>query len=106
MNEWNLMMQKMNQLNRFNKKNNNFIRRFSAGVRMIEIDAADRILIPKDLALIGQITKDVVVSSAINIIEIWDKNLYENELANSVDDFANLAEEVMGNFDNNSHGIS
>ena len=36
--EWNLMMQKINKLNRFNKKNNDFIRKFMAGVKMIEID--------------------------------------------------------------------
>lgn len=106
MSEWNLMMQKINQLNRFNKKNNDFIRRFSAGVRMVDVDATDRILVPKDLATIASITKDVVLSSAINIIEIWDKNLYENAIENAVDDFANLAEEVMGNIENNSHGIS
>ena len=29
--EWEAMMEKVNQLNRFNKKNNDFIRRFTAG---------------------------------------------------------------------------
>ncbi len=97
MTEWNLMMQKINKLNKFVKKNDDFIRRFSAGVRMVEIDALGRLLIPKDLATIGNISKDLVLSSAVNIIEIWDKNLYEKAIASSVDDFANLAEEVMGN---------
>jgi MraZ protein len=49
MKEWDLMMQKINKLNRFVKKNNDFIRRFTAGVRIIEIDATGRLLIPKDL---------------------------------------------------------
>ena len=30
---------KVNALNRFNKKNNDFIRRFNAGVKTIEMDA-------------------------------------------------------------------
>jgi MraZ protein len=94
--EWSLMMQKINKLNKFVKKNDDFIRRFSAGVRMVEIDALGRLLVPKDLAVIGNISKDLVLSSAVNIIEIWDKELYENAIASSVDDFANLAEEVMG----------
>ena len=34
MDEWNLMMQKINKLNRFVKKNNDFIRRFTAGVKV------------------------------------------------------------------------
>jgi MraZ protein len=92
-------MNKMNKLNRFNKKNNDFIRRFSAGVRMVELDAQGRLLIPKDLLGHSQITKDIVMSSAINIVEIWDKNLYEKSIDETAVDFANLAEEVMGNQD-------
>ena len=38
MTEWNLMMQKINKLNRFVKKNNDFIRRFTAGVKVVEVD--------------------------------------------------------------------
>lgn len=98
MTEWNLMMQKINKLNKFVKKNDDFIRRFSAGVRMVEIDALGRLLIPKDLATIGNISKDLVLSSALNIIEIWDKDLYEKAIDETAIDFANLAEEVMGNF--------
>jgi MraZ protein len=41
MEEWNLMMQKINKLNRFVKKNNDFIRRFTAGVKVVEIDSWD-----------------------------------------------------------------
>jgi MraZ protein len=37
MDEWNLMMQKINKLNRF-VKNNDFIR-FTAGVKVVEIDS-------------------------------------------------------------------
>jgi MraZ protein len=104
--EWDLMMQKINKLNRFVKKNNDFIRRFTAGVRVIEIDATDRILIPKDLAVFGTISKDVVLSSAVNIIEIWDKDLYEKAIDDSVVDFADLAEDVMGNVNDDDNGIS
>ncbi|PQJ72053.1 MULTISPECIES: division/cell wall cluster transcriptional repressor MraZ [Polaribacter] len=97
MQEWNLMMQKINKLNRFNKKNNDFIRRFTAGVKMVELDATGRILIPKDLFEFAGIKKQVVMSSSVNIIEIWDKDKYEKAIDDAADDFADLAEEVMGN---------
>ena len=96
MSEWNAMMDRMNKLNRFNKKNNDFIRRFTAGVRMIDVDANGRLLIPKDLVQTAGITKDITVSSAINIIEIWDKQKYEQAIDEAAVDFAALAEEVMG----------
>lgn len=106
MDEWNKMMQKINKLNRFVKKNNDFIRRFTAGVKMIEIDATGRVLIPKDLVVFAKIDKDIVLSSAVNIVEIWDKDLYENTIENAADDFADLAEEVMGNLIDDGDGIS
>ncbi|ARV16443.1 division/cell wall cluster transcriptional repressor MraZ [Polaribacter sp. SA4-12] len=95
--EWNLMMEKINKLNRFKKKNNDFIRRFTAGVKMVELDATGRILIPKDLFEFAGIKKQVVMSSSVNIIEIWDKDKYEKAIDDASDDFADLAEEVMGN---------
>lgn len=97
MSEWNVLMNKMNGLNRFRKKNNDFIRRFTAGVKMVEVDSNGRLLIPKDLTAFAGIEKEIVLSSAINIIEIWDKDKYENTIEASSDDFAELAEDVMGN---------
>lgn len=97
MTEWNVMMKKVNKLNRFRKKNNDFIRLFTAGVKVVEVDASGRILIPKDLKSFAGIGKELVLSSAVNIVEIWDKENYENAIENAMDDFADLAEEVMGN---------
>ncbi len=97
MQEWNHMMSKINKLNRFVKKNNDFIRRFTAGVKVVEMDASGRLLIPKDLCGFANIQKNVVLSSAINIIEVWDKDNYEKAIDDAATDFAELAEEVMGN---------
>lgn len=97
MQEWELVMQKINKLNRFVKKNNDFIRRFTAGVKVVEMDASGRVLVPKDLCQFAGIEKQVVLSSAVNIIEIWDKDKYEKVIDEAVVDFADLAEEVMGN---------
>tara|TARA_R110001632_G_scaffold179993_6_gene300041 strand:+ start:6470 stop:6937 length:468 start_codon:yes stop_codon:yes gene_type:complete len=99
MQEWNEVMSKMNRLNRFVKKNNDFIRRFTAGVKVVELDASGRLLIPKDLCQFAGIKKQIVLSSAINIVEIWDKDNYEKAIDDAAMDFASLAEEVMGNSD-------
>jgi MraZ protein len=100
-NEWNTLMEKVNGLNRFNKKNNDFIRRFTAGVRVINIDSSGRLLIPKNLISYVNIKKEIVISSTVNILEIWDKNNYEKAIDEATIDFGNLAEEVMGNKDEN-----
>lgn len=106
MSEWNLMMAKINKLNRFNKKNNDFIRKFMAGVKMIEIDDLGRILIAKDLKDFSGISKDVVFSSKVNIVEIWDKQKYEDAVSGGHDDFAALAEDVMGDANDDENGLS
>ena len=106
MKEWDLVMQKINKLNKFVKKNNDFIRRFTAGVKVVEIDALGRLLVPKDLVQFANIAKEVVFSSAVNIVEIWDKDLYEKSISGDDIDFADLAEEVMGNINDDDNGIS
>ena len=100
--EWDELMLRVNKLNRFNKKNIDFIRRFTAGVRQIDIDISGRILIPKDLINHAKISKDIVVSSAVNILEIWDKGLYEEAIDDAKGDFGNLAEDVMGDKTDNN----
>ena len=97
--EWNSLMSRVNKLNRFNKKNNDFIRRFTAGVKVVELDASGRLLIPKDLLAFSGITKNIVMASAVNIVEIWDKDRYEQAIDDATVDFAELAEEVMGQDD-------
>ena len=93
--EWDKLIEKINTLNRFVKKNNDFIRRFTAGVKLLDIDSTGRVLIPKNLINHAKINKEVVVSSALNILEIWDKNLYEKSIDEATIDFASLAEQVL-----------
>ncbi|MEK6510362.1 division/cell wall cluster transcriptional repressor MraZ [Myroides odoratimimus] len=95
--EWDKMMSKIGKLNPFDKKNDAFIRRFMAGVKNVEIDDAGRLLIAKDLIDFAQISKDLVFSSKVNIMEIWDKKLYEATLEVDDFDFGELAQDVMSN---------
>lgn len=67
-----------------------------AGVREVELDNTNRLQIPRDLAVFASISKDVVLASALNMIEIWDKEKYEASISESLADFSQLAEEVMG----------
>ena len=106
MTEWSKVMGQVGKLNRFVKKNNDFIRLFTAGVKNIELDASGRLLLPKDLLAYSKITKEVVLSSAVSIIEIWDKELYEKAIDGAMDDFAELAEQVMGGLNTEEDELS
>tara|TARA_B100000242_G_scaffold188354_1_gene135500 strand:- start:374 stop:850 length:477 start_codon:yes stop_codon:yes gene_type:complete len=107
MQEWNLVVSQVNRLNRFVKKNNEFIRAFLAGLKVVDVDSSGRLLIPKDLLLFAKLNKEVVLSSSVNMIEIWDKEDYEISVAETLQDFDKLTEDVMGiNSSQNIDGIS
>lgn len=104
MSPWEKLMAKVNKLNRFVKKNADFIRLFTAGVKTVEMDRADRILIPKDLKSFAALEKEVVLSGVGEFFEIWDKETYEANIAMNQETFSALTEEVMGeiNFNENT----
>ena len=97
MQEWNEVVGQVNKLNRFVKKNNDFIRSYMAGLKVVDVDGSGRFLIPKDLLSFAGLEKQIVLSSSVNMIEIWDKDKYESSVAESLEDFGDLAEDVMGN---------
>lgn len=106
MQEWNTVMNKVNRLNRFVKKNNDFIRMFTAGVKTIEVDANGRLNIPKDLMNFAGLSSELVLSATVGIIEVWDKQAYEDTINNPVVDFGSLAEDVMGSLKDEGNGVS
>tara|TARA_B110001454_G_scaffold217992_2_gene244718 strand:- start:267 stop:740 length:474 start_codon:yes stop_codon:yes gene_type:complete len=106
MDEWDEVMHKVSKLNRFDRKNNDFIRRLTAGLKIVDLDASGRLLVAKDLLGYAGLEKEIVISSAGNILEVWDKNKYETAINDATVDFADLAEEVMGDKNDEFNGIS
>lgn len=96
---WQEESKMVSRLNMFKKKNAEFATKFMAGVKPIDLDGIGRILIPKDLITYSGISKAIVLTSVVNRIEIWDKAAYEQAVDYDPDDFAKLAEEVMGEFE-------
>ena len=89
-------MEQVNRLNRFLKKNNEFIRSYMAGLKMVDLDSSGRLLVPKDLLSFAGLQKEIVLSSSVNMIEVWDKQRYELSVSATLKDFGSLAEDVMG----------
>lgn len=96
MQEWEVLNEHLRKLNRLIKANDIFIRKFMGGATICMPDSAGRILIPKPLAEYAQIKSDIKVIGSNNIIEIWDKDLYNNFL-NQDFDIEKMAIEIFGN---------
>ncbi|MGZ3862892.1 MAG: division/cell wall cluster transcriptional repressor MraZ [Bacteroidia bacterium] len=96
--EWDKLNKRLGKLNRLKKDVDIFIRRLTGGATSCEADNTGRLLIPKPLSEYASIKSDVKVLGSNNIIEIWDKNMYENFLSQDVD-MAKMADDVFDGID-------
>ncbi len=96
MQEWEALNDQLRQLNRLIKANDIFIRKFMGGATLCHPDNNGRILIPKPLAEYAQIKSDIKVIGSNNIIEIWDRDLYNNFLSQDFD-IEKMAIDIFGN---------
>lgn len=94
--EWDKIVEDLSKLNSYEKKTREFIRYFTRGASELSLDSANRVLLPKSLLDYAGIGNDVVLSCQFNKIEVWAKDSYDAQLDNEPENFANLAEEVMG----------
>jgi len=93
---WRPLYQSISNLNDFDPKVREFRRYFLNGAMQIDLDSAGRLLLPKSLMEHAGLEKDIVLVSAVNKMEIWDKNKYQQFFENfSPDTFSTLAAEVM-----------
>ena len=93
---WENTLERINELNVYRTEDRNFIRYFFRGVSDVTTDATDRILVNKGLLDYAGIRKDVILFAYLDRIEMWDKKTYDEWLNREPEDFANLAERVLG----------
>jgi MraZ protein len=97
---WEPLYKDISLLNDFDPKVRDFRRYFLNGATQIELDSAGRVLLPKNLMEYAGLGKDIVLVSAVNKIEIWDKQKYQALFdAMSAEAYSQLANEVMNKKD-------
>jgi MraZ protein len=97
---WKPIYETVSGLNDFDPKVREFRRYFLNGAMQIELDGAGRMLLPKSLIEHGGLDKDIILVSAMNKMEIWDKNKYQQFFETfSPESFSSLAAEVMAKKD-------
>lgn len=93
---WEPIFSQISQLNDFDPKVREFRRYFLNGAIEVELDGAGRLLLPKNLLGHASLEKDIVLVSAVNKIEIWDKVKYDQFFESySPESFSDLANQVM-----------
>jgi MraZ protein len=95
---WDPIFSAISKLNDFDPKVREFRRYFLNGATQMEMDSAGRLLLPKNLTEHAGLEKDIVLVSALNKIEIWDKSKYKQFFETfTPQSFSDLANEVMNN---------
>jgi MraZ protein len=72
-----------------------FLRNFFKGTAELSLDNSNRLLIPKRLMDLIGAERDVVLAGQDGRIEIWAAAVYD-KIDMPAEDFANLAEKLMG----------
>jgi MraZ protein len=97
---WEPIFARISKLNDFDPKVREFRRYFLNGATHLELDSAGRLLIPGNLKEYAGLEKDIVLTSAVTKIEIWDKGKYQQFFESfSPETFSDLAEQVMTGVD-------
>jgi MraZ protein len=98
MESWEPLYARIKTLNDFDPKVREFRRFFLNGATIVEPDGAGRILLPSNLKEYAGLEKDIVLASAVDKIEIWEKDKYQQFFESySPDTFSSLAQTVMVN---------
>mgnify|MGYP003467830223 CR=1 FL=1 len=97
MSDWRAMQEKLGRLNPFKAENLMLIRRFNAGARMAKLDSNGRLQIPKDLIEKTKLDKEVVMTSLIDRMQIWDRSMKDIEDSKiSEEQFAEILTAKLG----------
>ena len=72
-----------------------FTRLFTNGATLVQIDNANRILLPKKLLEYAGLEDDVVLTAYGNKVEIWSQQAYDSELNVDADELSRLAQQFF-----------
>lgn len=99
-NEWDKVSVRLSKLNLFKPKNRMFYRLFHQGAKQLGLDNAGRVLVPSDLLKRIGLSREIMLTAYNDRIEVWSKEEYLSLMGEGMADFADLADEVMGEIDN------
>jgi MraZ protein len=94
--DWNIQLESIRKkINPYNREHNKFLRNFFKGTAEMSLDNNNRLLIPKRFLDLIEADRDIVLAGQDGRIEIWPSDVYNN-IDMPADDFADLAEKLMG----------
>jgi MraZ protein len=82
-------------LSEFNPAYRKLQRNFFRGNMVVELDNSGRFLIPKQMLNYAQLEKEVIVVGMGNKVELWNPELYKEQLYNNQDEFSDHVQKYL-----------
>lgn len=93
--EWNNIINKLNNLPFTSKDARTFMRMFMSGATECDLDKNGRINIPQILTKYATLEKECVVIGVNDRLEIWSSEKFENFFNSNIDNFSEIAENLF-----------
>ena len=94
-NEWNKIVEKLNELPFTKKDARTFNRMFLSGATECELDSNGRINIPSHLVEYASIKKECTVIGVNDRLEIWSSEKFDEFFNTNIDNFDDIAENLF-----------
>ena len=99
MSEFHIIMDKVNQIPEYSEEDREYKHMFFSGTSILQIDSADRILLPKLHLAHAGIVKEMVMTCEKNKVVVWSMERFREKFLNrSSLDYQQLAEKVLGKY--------
>lgn len=93
--EWEGISAKMAALPLMKKDARRFARMFLSGATEVDVDKSGRFVIPAVLSKYASLEKECVIIGVQNRIEIWSESNWEAFLEGSIDEYEEIAEQLI-----------
>lgn len=93
--QWAVMKDKLDAMNDFNPKVQQFKRLFLDGISIVELDSAGRMLVPKHLQDYAGLKKEISFWAQGKKVELWDKATKDHYISAQLSNLEGLAGELF-----------
>jgi MraZ protein len=95
MNEWKVYEEKFAKLNQYSEKDRFFLRMILSWSEEVEMDAQQRVSVPKRLREFAGIESKVTIVGMIDHIELWQPEEFDKYLNGQAESYEDVAAKVM-----------
>ena len=93
--EYKKIHHKLSSLSEFNPEQRKLKRNFFRSIAQVDLDSANRLLIPKSMLAHAQIDKEAILIGMGNYIEMWNPVVFEEHQIDDPAEYSELAQKFL-----------